>query len=45
MMQELGVVELVLYSLGGVLVLVPVILAISLFWNPPAAADPKKPAF
>ena len=43
MMQELGVVDLVLSILGGVLVLVPVILAISLFWGSPEAADREGP--
>ena len=41
-MQELGAVDLVLYIGGGVLVLVPVILAISLLWDSPEAADRKK---
>lgn len=39
MIQELGVVNLVLYILGGALVLVPVILAISILWGSPEAAD------
>ena len=39
MIQELGVVNLVLYILGGVLVIVPVTLAISILWGSPDAAD------
>jgi hypothetical protein len=43
MMYEMGAVELVLFILGGVLVLVPVILAISLFWYSPEAVDREGP--
>jgi len=43
MIQELGVVDLVLYILGGGLVVVPVILAISLFRSSPEAADRERP--
>jgi hypothetical protein len=43
MMQELGVVEMVLYILGGALIVVPVILTISLFRSSPEAADCEKP--
>jgi hypothetical protein len=43
MIQELGVVDLVLYILGSVMVLVPVILAISLFGGSPEAADREGP--
>jgi hypothetical protein len=43
MMQEMGVVNLVLYILGGVLVLIPVILSISLLWVSPEAADRERP--
>jgi len=43
MMQEMGVVNLVLYILGGVLVLIPVILAISFLWGSPEAADRDRP--
>jgi len=34
-MYEMGGVELVLFIIGGVLVLVPVTLAISVLWNSP----------
>jgi hypothetical protein len=43
MMQELGIVDLVLYILGGVLVCVPVILAIGILRGSPAAADHERP--
>jgi hypothetical protein len=45
MTQELGVVNevinLVLYILGGVLVLVPVTLAISILWGTPKSRPAK----
>ncbi len=37
-MYEMGVVELVLFIIGGVLVFVPVTLAVSVLWGAPKSS-------